>query len=139
MLNEGRSAPKSLQGKETEKTKYEMYYNFEETVPKIPSHRMLAIRRGTREGRSDVPIDVENDKFMASCSAGHSGRQSQFAPFWKARRAMRMNGCLAVDPEMKSGRFCENGPKSEAIKVFEENLRTLLLAPPAGPIGRYGH
>src|SRR5215510_3201392 len=38
-----------VKGKEAEKTKYEMYYNFEEVVPKIPSHRVLAIRRGTRE------------------------------------------------------------------------------------------
>ena len=50
MLAEGKVRAKVVAGKETEKTKYEMYYNFEETVPKIPSHRMLAIRRGTREG-----------------------------------------------------------------------------------------
>ena len=41
-------------GKESEKTKYEMYYKFEETVPKIPSHRILAIRRGTRENVSEL-------------------------------------------------------------------------------------
>ena len=48
MLHEGKIHAKVVAGKDTEKTKYEMYYNFEEAVPKIPSHRMLAIRRGTR-------------------------------------------------------------------------------------------
>src|SRR5262245_27930672 len=66
MLNEGKVHAKVVAGKETEKTKYEMYYTFEETVPKIPSHRMLAIRRGTREGILTFSIDVANDKFLAS-------------------------------------------------------------------------
>ena len=39
---------------------------------------------------------------------------------------------------MKCGRFCRERAESEAITVFEENLRTLLLAPPAGPIGVMG-
>ena len=43
MLHEGVVRAKVVAGKESEKTKYEMYYNFEETVPKIPSHRMLAL------------------------------------------------------------------------------------------------
>src|SRR5947209_15151517 len=47
MMSEGVVRAKVVSGKETEKTKYEMYYDFQETVAKIPSHRMLAIRRGT--------------------------------------------------------------------------------------------
>jgi len=66
MLTEGKVRAKVVPGKETEKTKYEMYYAFEETVPKIPSHRMLAIRRGTREGILTFSIDVDNDKIIAA-------------------------------------------------------------------------
>ena len=81
MLNEGRVRAKVVAGKETEKTKYEMYYNFEETVPKIPSHRMLAIRRGTREGVLTFAIEVENEKFLASLIPQIlRDPQSQFAP-----------------------------------------------------------
>src|SRR5436190_23548106 len=65
MVAEGKVIAKVVQGKETEKTKYEMYYNFEETVAKIPSHRMLAIRRGTREGVLTHSIEVDNAKFIA--------------------------------------------------------------------------
>src|SRR5581483_11128630 len=66
MLNEGKVHAKVAAGKENEKTKYEMYYNFEETVPRIPSHRMLAIRRGTREGVLAFSIDIDNEKFTAA-------------------------------------------------------------------------
>src|SRR6266446_5472187 len=64
MLHEGMIRAKVVAGKESEKTKYEMYYNFEETVAKIPSHRMLAIRRGTREGILNFSIDVDNAKIV---------------------------------------------------------------------------
>ena len=72
---------KVAQGKESEKTKYEMYYNFEETVPKIPSHRMLAIRRGTRENVLTFSIDIDSDKSITNLvpQVIRDG-QSQFAP-----------------------------------------------------------
>src|SRR5438093_10873958 len=65
LLTEGVVRAKVAQGKESEKTKYEMYYKFEETVPKIPSHRMLAIRRGTREGVLTFSIDIDNEQVLA--------------------------------------------------------------------------
>ena len=81
MLTEGKVHAKVVSGKETEKTKYEMYYAFEETVPKIPSHRMLAIRRGTREGILTFSLDVDNDKFIAILVPQViRDPQSQFAP-----------------------------------------------------------
>src|SRR6185295_1917784 len=66
LMTEGVIKAKVAQGKESEKTKYEMYYKFEETVPKIPSHRMLAIRRGTRENVLHYSIDVDSEKSVAS-------------------------------------------------------------------------
>src|SRR5262249_56827877 len=81
MLTEGKVHAKVVSGKESEKTKYEMYYAFEETVPKIPSHRMLAIRRGTREGILTFSIDVDNDKFVTVLIPQVvRDAQSQFAP-----------------------------------------------------------
>src|SRR5262249_46895782 len=81
MLSEGKVHAKVVAGKETEKTKYEMYYNFEETVPKIPSHRMLAIRRGTREGILTFSIDTDNEKFLVALAPQIAREpQSQFTP-----------------------------------------------------------
>jgi len=49
MLNEGTLEAKAVKGKEDQKTKYTMYYEYSEPVAKIPSHRFLAVRRGARE------------------------------------------------------------------------------------------
>jgi uncharacterized protein len=139
MMNEGKVRAKVVAGKETEKTKYEMYYNFEETVPKIPSHRMLAIRRGTREGVLTFSIDIDNEKFLPSLIARVTrDPQSQFAPLLEsaARDSFERLLLPSIQNEVRS--FLRESAESEAIKVFEENLRTLLLAPPAGPLGVIG-
>jgi uncharacterized protein len=138
-LAEGKVRAKVAAGKENEKTKYEMYYNFEETVPKIPSHRMLAIRRGTREGILAFTIDIDNDKFLASLIPQVvRDTQSQFAPLLEsaARDAYERLLLPSIQTEVRS--TLRERAESEAIEVFEENLRTLLLAPPAGAIGVIG-
>jgi len=135
MQAEGKVIAKVVQGKETEKTKYEMYYNFEETVAKIPSHRMLAIRRGTREGVLNHSIDVDNAKFIAALLPQIiRDPQSRFAPFLEsaARDAYERLLLPSIQNEVRS--MLRERAESEAINVFEENLRTLLLAPPAGHI-----
>jgi uncharacterized protein len=139
LLHEGKVRAKVVAGKETEKTKYEMYYNFEETVPKIPSHRMLAIRRGTREGVLTFSIDIENDKFLASL-IGRVVRdpQSQFAPLVESAARDSYERLLLPSMQNEVRSMLRERAEAEAIKVFEENLRTLLLAPPAGPIGVVG-
>jgi len=126
-------------GKESEKTKYEMYYKFEETVPKIPSHRMLAIRRGTRENILSYTIETDSEKFLGWLMPQiiHDSN-SQFAPFLD--RAVRDSYERLMAPSIRNEvrTALRERSESEAIKVFEENLRTLLLSPPAGPIGTIG-
>jgi protein Tex len=139
MLTEGKVHAKVVAGKETEKTKYEMYYAFEETVPKIPSHRMLAIRRGTREGILAFSIDVDNDKFIAALIPQVvRDPQSQVAPLLEsaARDAYERLLLPSIQNEVRSN--LRERAESEGIEVFEENLRTLLLAPPAGQLAVIG-
>jgi uncharacterized protein len=139
LLTEGVIRAKVAQGKESEKTKYEMYYNFEETVPKIPSHRMLAIRRGTRESVLHYSIDVDSEKSVANLlpQVIRDG-QSQFAPLLE--RALRDSYERLLLPSIQNEvrSVLRERAEAEAIRVFEENLRTLLLAPPAGPISVIG-
>ena len=133
LMTEGVVRARVVEGKENEKTKYEMYYKFEETVPKIPSHRMLAIRRGTREGILSFSIDVDNDKFIAGLLPQIIREpQSRFAPFLEsaARDAYERLLLPSIQNEVRG--ILRERAESEAIEVFEENLRTLLLAPPAG-------
>src|SRR5207245_2256552 len=106
---------------------------------KIPSHRVLAIRRGTREEVLSYTVDIDKDKIIgAIASQVIKDRNSIFAPHLE--RAVRDGFERLLEPsiqnELKS--FLRDRAETEAIKVFEENLRTLLLAPPAGPIGVIG-
>jgi uncharacterized protein len=139
MLTEGVVRAKVAEGKEPEKTKYEMYYRFEETVPKIPSHRMLAIRRGARENILTFSVSLDSDKFIADLvSKVVRDGQSQFAQLLErvARDAYERLLQPSIQNEVRS--ILRERAESEAIKVFEENLKTLLLAAPAGPIGIIG-
>src|SRR5215831_19374214 len=139
LLNEGKVHAKVVAGKETEKTKYEMYYAFEETAPKIPSHRMLAIRRGTREGVLTFSIDINNDKFVGALMPQVvTDQQSPFSPLLEnvTHDAYERLLLPSIQTEVRS--ILRERAEAEAINVFEENLRTLLLAPPAGLIAVVG-
>src|SRR6185369_11780180 len=126
-------------GKEGEKSKYEMYYKFEETAPKIPSHRMLAIRRGTRENFLTYSIDIESEKFVAALQADIiRDPSSQFAPFLDGAIRDSYERLLAPSMQNEISSVLRERSEDAAIRVFEENLRSLLLAAPAGPIGLIG-
>src|SRR5262249_1980666 len=128
MMAEGVVRAKVVPGKETEKTKYEMYYAFEETVAKIPSHRMLAIRRAAREGILSFSIEIDNAKFVTGLlSQIIREGQSRFAPFLDSaiRDAYERLLLPSIQNEVRS--ILRELAESEAIRVFEENLRTLLL------------
>ena len=139
LQNEGVVRAKVAVGKEAEKTKYEMYYNFEETVPRIPSHRMLAIRRGTRENVLSYAIETDAEKFMAALIPQvikESG--SQFAPFLEVAVRDSYERLLAPSLQNEVRSMLRERAEESAIRVFEENLRSLLLSAPAGPIGLIG-
>jgi protein Tex len=139
LMLEGVVRAAALPGKESEKTKYEMYYKFEETVPKIPSHRILAIRRGTRENVLSYSIETDSEKFVAGLlpQVIHES-SSQFAPFLE--RAVRDGYERLMLPSIRNEArsALRERAEMEAIQVFEDNLKTLLLSPPAGPIGVIG-
>jgi uncharacterized protein len=139
LMLEGVVRASVVPGKESEKTKYEMYYKFEETVPKIPSHRILAIRRGTRENILSYTIETDAEKFIAMMlPVVIKESTSQFAPFLE--RAVRDGFERLMLPSIRNEAraVLKDRAEEEAIKVFEDNLRTLLLSPPAGPIGVIG-
>lgn len=133
MLAEGMVKAYPAEGKESEKTKYESYYKFAEAVMKIPSHRMLAVRRGAREKALGYKIEVTTESTIElMLRTAIRDPESQFAPL--LTRAIH-DACSrlilpAIETELKS--FLRERSEAEAIQVFEENLRSLLMAPPAG-------
>jgi len=139
LATEGVVRSKVAPGKESEKTKYDMYYKFEEIVPRIPSHRMLAIRRGTRENVLTYAIETDADKFIADLLPQViRDSASQFAPFLDVAVRDSYERLLAPSLQNEVRSMLRERAEEAAIRVFEENLRSLLLSAPAGPIGLIG-
>jgi len=94
---------------------------------------MLAIRRGTRESILNFSIDVDNTKFIVTLlSRIIRDPQSRFAPFLDTAVRDAYDRLLLPSIQNEVRSILKENAESEAIKVFEDNLRTLLLAPPAG-------
>jgi len=139
LVNEGVVRSKVATGKETEKTKYDMYYKFEEIVPKIPSHRILAIRRGTRENVLTYSIETDGEKFIEwLLPQVIRDSTSQFAPFLDVAVRDSYERLLGPSLQNEVRSMLRERAEEAAIRVFEENLRALLLSAPAGPIGLIG-
>lgn len=120
-------------GKETEGIKYKDYFQFSEPVAKIPSHRMLAVLRGFLEGMlrltitppEDLAQDIINKKYLKPLSCDSTGYvQKAIKDAWRR----------LLHPSLETE--CRNELKlkadEEAINVFAENLRQLLLSAPLG-------
>ena len=117
------------------KTKYNMYYDRREPVASIPSHRVLAIRRGTKEGVLTSSIQCDGAKTLQMIvDAVVRDRESAFAPVLEAAARDSYSRILRplIETEVRA-RLKERADR-EAIRVFQENLENLLLSPPCGGI-----
>jgi uncharacterized protein len=121
-----------------EQEKFKMYYEYSEPVKTIPSHRMLAIRRGEAENILYFLIEVEPEHAIAILQrhvlrqSGDWTRQLEMAidDAWKRLLNSSIQGEIRLELKRRSD--------TEAIRVFRDNLYNLLLAPPAGPISVLG-
>jgi protein Tex len=118
--------------KETEAIKYKDYYAFSEKISTIPSHRTLAILRGFLEGflkvaiepLEEIALEIIEDvyiKGMSTCSE-------------QIRKAIKDSYRRLLQPSLETEfrTSLKNGADEEAINVFAENLRQLLLSSPLG-------
>lgn len=123
---------KVLADKETEGIKYKDYYDFSEPVSKIPSHRILAVMRGFMEGVLRMSIaPVEEDALtiiekMYVKSHNLAGEQVTKAVKDAYRRLLQPS----LESEFRMA--LKTKGDEEAINVFAENLRQLLLSSPLG-------
>ena len=123
---------KIISGKEEEGTKYKDYYEWEEQVSKAPAHRILAIRRGESEGfliHHVLPPEDEALGLLESIfvkDAGRASEQVKMAVHDGYKRLL----CFSIEGEIRLA--VKKRADEEAIRVFVENLRQLLLAPPLG-------
>lgn len=133
-----------VKGKEKEGEKFADYFEYSEAIEKIPSHRALALFRGRNEGILALNLKVVNEDELASNGDRHPcestianhfniSDQGRAADKWlldTVRWAWKIKIFSHLDIELKM-RLKEIA-ESEAIKVFADNLRDLLLAAPAG-------
>lgn len=117
---------------ENSRTKYEQYYDYKEPVKSMPSHRILAIRRGETEKvlKSKIEIDSEllQDKIKSLVISASHPNESYLEQFLEdaMKRLVLPSIELDIQAELKKQ------ADLEAIGVFASNLEQLLLAPPAG-------
>lgn len=124
---------KVVKGKEDEAAKFRDYFDWSEPLKRCPSHRLLAMRRGETEGFLRVSISPDEERVTERLSRS----------FVKGSTASSEHVALAVRDSVKRlimpsietefARASKERADEEAIRVFAENLKQLLLAPPLGP------
>ena len=115
--------------KPTQPTKFEQYYDFEEPIAEIPSHRYLAICRGQKEGVLWRKFVVDAEPVLARIEeiVGRGGSEQLRLAIADAYKRLLAPSCeidVATEKKMEADRA--------AVDVFAENLRNLLLASPLG-------
>lgn len=131
-LTKSTVASRVLAGKEESGIKYRDYYNWEEPVSTIPSHRMLAIRRGAREEFLTFSITPPPETALATLEAIFVKGASPATEQVRAAVHDSYKRLLAASMETEARLAARKKADAEAIRVFAENLRQLLLAPPLG-------
>lgn len=123
---------KVLTDKETEAAKYKDYFAFSEPISKIPSHRMLAILRGFMEGFLKMDIAPLEETAVEKLEAQFIQHQNPAAE--QVKKAVKDAYRRLLQPSLESEFRLALKTKAdeEAINVFAENLRQLLLSSPLG-------
>ncbi|PYV11483.1 MAG: hypothetical protein DMG07_19030, partial [Acidobacteria bacterium] len=135
LWREGALVSKVVSGKAEEKTKYAMYYDRREPLAKIPSHRILAIRRGTKEGILNSSIACDDARGLELVAAFViRDREAPFAPILEAALRDGYFRLLRPSIEAEIRAQVKEQADREAIRVFQVNLANLLLSPAAGTI-----
>ena len=123
---------KLVKGKEEEGAKFRDYFDFKEPLSRCSSHRLLAMRRGEAEGILRVVISPEDERCMETLDRRFvkgdtpSSKQVEIAVKDGYKRLLKP----AIETEFAA--LSKEKADMQAIKVFAENLRQLLLSPPLG-------
>lgn len=118
--------------KKEQVTKFEMYYDYQEPLREVPSHRMLAMRRGEKEEVLYLSIIAPQEQILAGLKSRLIKGQSVFKAFLERVVEDAYKRLIAPSIEVELRLDSKERADEAAIAVFAQNLRNLLLAPPAG-------
>ncbi len=122
-------------GKETEGIKFKDYFDFAEPLRRVPSHRLLALRRGETEGFLSVSIGPDEEAAIERLERQFVADRSG-TPVCKEQLALAVRDgykrLLKPALETEFANTAKGKADAEAIRIFADNLRQLLLSPPLG-------
>jgi uncharacterized protein len=113
-------------------TKFEMYYDYQEPLKSVPSHRMLAMRRGEKEEVICLSISAPVEQILAGLKPRLIRRESIFGPLLERVAEDAYKRLIAPSIEVELRLESKERADEAAVLIFARNLRDLLLAPPAG-------
>lgn len=121
-----------MKGKETAGEKFRDYFEWSEPLSKAPSHRILAIRRGEKEGFLMMEISPDQEEAIELVQAkivkGRNNCSEQVSEAAKDAYKRLLSSSIETEIRLESKDFADK----KAIEVFVDNLRELLLASPLG-------
>lgn len=123
---------KVVKGKEEEGEKYADYFAFSAPLSKCPSHRILAIRRGEKEGFLRVSISPDEEKCLDRLVPHYAKKDTEAADQVEQAVTDAYKRLLKPSIETEFANLSKEKADEAAIAVFVENLRQLLLSPPLG-------
>ena len=121
---------------EDEAEKFSNYFNHTEDISRMPAHRVLAVLRGVEEGMLSVKLEVDEEiptKIMSRLF--YCGKKcSSFQLYEQLQEAVADSYKRLLHPSIENEtiRIAKEKADLDSIRVFGENLRQLLLAPPVG-------
>ncbi|MCY1720225.1 Tex family protein [Prolixibacteraceae bacterium Z1-6] len=123
---------KLVKGKEEEAAKFRDYFDWNEPLKKCPSHRLLAMRRGENEGFLRISISPDEERVLENLDRFFvkGNNQSSEQVFLAVKDSFKRLIQPSIETEFSN--LSKEKADDEAIKVFAENLKQLLLAPPLG-------
>lgn len=129
---EGTIYCKVSKGKETEGINYKMYFDYQEALMRAPSHRILAMLRGENEGFLKLSIEPEKENALSALNKIFVKSNHEISSY--VAEAVKDSYQRLLQPSMETEfrQMLKQKADEEAIRVFMENLRQLLMAPPLG-------
>ncbi|AZQ64586.1 RNA-binding transcriptional accessory protein [Flammeovirga pectinis] len=131
-MKKGSFKARVIPGKENEGTKYKDYFDWTEAVGKAPSHRVLAMRRAEKEMIISLDCSPEEEDALYLLEDIHVDRRTPSADQIQLAVKDAYKRLLKPSMETESRLMSKKAADEEAIGVFAENLRQLLLSAPLG-------
>lgn len=129
-LKNGEISSKLQKAEEDGAKTYEMYAEYSEPVSEIKSHRVLALNRGEDEGYLKVKVTIDDDFAVRVCEVGFVKEGSVTTPCVKAAAADGYKRLIQPSIEREIRNYLTENAQEQAIRMFDVNLRPLLMQPP---------